>query len=176
MKWVVGVVYAGDGLPRQALRSWEQQVMEDLQPELNLTFETGCALDDPAVMAKIKAAAARGVKVRNVQTGEEFISYRHAARSVGVTDGSIRTALDHGTYSGGYQWAREGEPDPPLAQKKFRVRPVICLDTGEVFESGAAASRSINASSVNYVHTSIHHNCRAYGKRYAYLDSMSQAI
>lgn len=42
--------------------------------------------------------------VRNVETGEVYVTTKLAAEAVGVCSNSIRQAIRHNYYSGGYHW------------------------------------------------------------------------
>jgi hypothetical protein len=57
------------------------------------------------VAAKARAALIRCRKVLNIQTGEIFLGYERAAKSVGVSRKSISAAIKRNGKSGGFSWA-----------------------------------------------------------------------
>lgn len=58
--------------------------------------------------ARVLGQRGNAVKVRCIDTGEEFEAIKDAAEKVGVSDTSIHTALKKGVkyHSGGYRWER----------------------------------------------------------------------
>lgn len=80
------------------------------------------------------------------ETGEVFPNLRAAAKAVGISgSGMIGVAAREGGRAGGFHWFYEGDPRPDASTfKDHRKRPVICYETGEEFESAAAASRVIS--------------------------------
>lgn len=85
------------------------------------------------------------------ETGEVYPSMRAAAVAVGLKSGAnIRFAIDNHSMAGGYHWFFEDQPKPSdEVLGKGRKRPVVCYETGEEFESIAAAARAAGSRSSN---------------------------
>ena len=92
-----------------------------------------------------------GRKTRHVvclETGEVFGSLKEAAQAVGLKDGrSISSCLNGRTLTaGGRHWALEGSDvtiGSAKAKRDRRSKRVVCLETGEVYESMSAAAKAV---------------------------------
>lgn len=84
-----------------------------------------------------------------IETGEEFESYRAAARKIGITSsGKIGDACKDSTKTcGGYHWRYKEDTEKTL-EKIMENLPyaVRCVETGEIFKSAAEAGRSIGVT------------------------------
>ena len=94
-------------------------------------------------------------KVVCIETGVAFSSAKNAAESVKISEARIRDAIKRRCKAGGFHWHYEGEPAPVIEEKAedsrnarspkraaMPRRPVICWETGEVFESIDAAGKA----------------------------------
>ena len=98
---------------------------------------------------KLKRRDAR--RVVCLETGEAFESEKAAAESMGASAHSIRSCVDGKVMTvQGLHWALEGS-DASISSIELRRRtsakPVTCLETGEVFESGVAAAKTLGLKS-----------------------------
>lgn len=76
-------------------------------------------------------AIARGMKVRCVETGEEFNSITEAERKYGWGIGEVVRGRQ--LTAGGYHWERvDGKT---IIKQPFQRKKVICANTGEIFEN-----------------------------------------
>lgn len=95
---------------------------------------------------KLKRRDAR--RVVCLETGEAFESEKAAAESVGTSAHSIRACVDGKIMTvQGLHWALGGSgasiSSIEFMRKRTSAKPVICLETGEVFESAAAAAKAV---------------------------------
>lgn len=117
-----------------------------------------------------------GRPVVNKTTGERFANCRCAAESVGKSYAALRSAVTTGRPKtvGGYIWRYEGAPDfvygprkkkgkltrpvrmTPEGLKKraaatraAKSKPVLNLDTGEIYPSAVAAANAVGAAPGN---------------------------
>lgn len=88
-----------------------------------------------------EAAPTRERRTVCIETGEVFKTATEAAKAVGVSSGQICNSCKTGGLAGGLHWMRLGHPPKTLLQD--RRKKVLCVDTGEVFESAAKAAASI---------------------------------
>ncbi len=116
-----------------------------------------------------------------VETGEEFKSISAAAASVGVSMKAVSSAL-HGKCktAGGHQWAFVGTDISTFrSTEEIRVekaenravskrKRIICVDTGEEFESLLAAANRIGKRSASISDVLRGKRPRAGGFRWAY--------
>lgn len=106
---------------------------------------------------KPKPDASKLVERRRVvclETGEVFASINAAADAVGVTQNAIYLVLRHRNHAaGGFHWYWEGDPKPdPDKFKPRKNHPIMCVETGVVYESVTAAARAVgtkNNSSIS---------------------------
>ena len=82
-----------------------------------------------------------------LETGERFESVTAAAKESGTQAGTLRHCLLEGTTAHGFHFYYADEPKPDSTFFKMpRKRAVICLETGERFESMTAAARKIGVN------------------------------
>ena len=99
---------------------------------------------------KLKRREAR--RVVCLETGEAFESEKAAAESVGASAHSVRACVDGKVMTVlGRHWALEGS-DASISsiestRKLTSAKPVTCLETGETFESAAAAAKALGLKS-----------------------------
>ena len=110
------------------------------------------------------------------ETGEMYPSAKDAARTVGVeaTD-RITTAIARRATAGGLHWYWADEPKPDASEltqpSTTGKRPVICYETGEVFENYIAAGHAVGLKSVFSIIGAIKNKSRAGGYHWYYQDS-----
>lgn len=75
------------------------------------------------------------------ETGAEFPSASAAARWADISYNSIYESVRLGTNAGGYHWYYKSDGKPDSATfRTSKARRVVCIETGEIFESLTAAS------------------------------------
>ena len=96
-------------------------------------------------------------KVVCVETEQVFDSLKDAAGAVGVSVSKISQCI-HGNRlrSGGYRWVTYDDwliGNIPSANKKPRTTPVICIETGEKYDSikDAAVAKNTRADSISKI-------------------------
>ena len=80
-----------------------------------------------------------------LDTGETFESAFQAGRAFGIGAGAVRTSASTGVERNGlhFYYGDEPKPAPEFFIPPNRApRPVVCLDTGETFESSFQAGRA----------------------------------
>ena len=87
-----------------------------------------------------------------LETGKQFNSVENAANAIGVSSGFISRQIKAGKPIKGFYYYYAGEMLPDEYRQKIRnqkkkpnknSRPVICLETGERFESISLVSRML---------------------------------
>lgn len=86
-------------------------------------------------------------RIRCFETGKVYASQAEAARSYKLSPAAISIAKKTGRAAGGVHWHdADKTPDPETfakrRSKKRGLAPVVCCETGEVFESIRLAARS----------------------------------
>lgn len=90
-----------------------------------------------------------------LETGKQFNSVENAANAIGVSSGFISRQIKAGKPIKGFYYYYAGEMLPDEYRQKIRnrkkkpnykSRPVICLETGERFESISLVSRMLGIS------------------------------
>ena len=80
-----------------------------------------------------------------VETGEEFETMAAAALCKNVSHPSItRACKNPNRTAGGFHWRFVDETLQNVTAQKSKPRPVICVETGEEFETMAAAAKHCN--------------------------------
>lgn len=151
-------------LDGRCLRSVEQQVMDDLNPEYNISKNAECALfDDEVIKKRVKS---KEKPIVRLEDGVVFRSASEAARSHGVDKvDNMYTAIKHKWKFAGHYWAYVGDGttlndctdnshkkevarkyNSRIAAKKARSKPVKRLSDGALFPSAKAASLSFGRS------------------------------
>lgn len=96
-----------------------------------------------------------------LETGKQFNSVENAANAIGVSSGFISRRIKAGKPIKGFYYYYAGEMLPDEYRQKIRnrkkkpnykSRPVICLETGERFESISLVSRMFGISKSNVFH------------------------
>lgn len=96
-----------------------------------------------------------------IETGEQFNGTEDAANAIGLSSGFISHQIREGKPIKGFYYYYAGEMLPDERRQKIRnrkkkqnnkPRPVICLETGERFESLTLASRMLGISKSNVFH------------------------
>lgn len=96
-----------------------------------------------------------------LETGKQFNSVENAANAIGVSSGFISRQIKARKPIKGFHYYYAGEMLPDEYRQKIRnqkkkpnykSRPVICLETGERFESISLVSRMLGISKSNVFH------------------------
>lgn len=96
-----------------------------------------------------------------LETGKQFNSVENAANAIGVSSGFISRQIKAGKPIKGFYYYYAGEMLSDEYRQKIRnqkkkpnykSRPVICLETGERFESISLVSRMLGISKSNVFH------------------------
>lgn len=96
-----------------------------------------------------------------LETGKQFNSVENAANAIGVSSGFISRQIKAGKPIKGFYYYYAGEMLPDEYRQKIRnqkekpnykSRPVICLETGERFESISLVSRMLGISKSHVFH------------------------
>lgn len=104
------------------------------------------------------------------ETGEVFESITRAARMLGVDRKDLKRSIK-GRYElkgRHYYYVDEAKPDPRVFIR--RKKPVRCIETGEVFESRAAAARAVGVADTS-LQSAIKRNGTSAGYHWKYVDS-----
>lgn len=150
-------------LSRAHLRDVEQQFIDELTPEYNISKNAYCSLFDAEVVSKrVKTLSKPVVRLTD---GMVFSSGYEAARHHGCSSAdNISTAIRNGWRFAGHFWKLQGQ-DLTLEQAesrwqeadkkrknsasnaaaKARGKQVRRLSDGMIFQSAAAASRHVGA-------------------------------
>ena len=120
----------------------------------------------------------KGKTIVCLETGKQFNSVGNAANAIGVSSGFISRQIRAGKPIKGFYYYYAGEMLPDEYRQKIRnqkkkpnknLRPVICLETGERFESLALASRMLGTS-ISNVFDAIKNGRTAHGLHFYYGD------
>lgn len=159
--------------PVEELDEKEIQYIAELKPEYNLSKGGKSGLRGykhpksfGEKISKILIRNPRGAKkVINVETGEIFNSIKSAAESVGKSRDVIWRAL-YGRIktAGGYHWKFLSEYDEHeiLCDEKPYRKPVMCIETGEIFPSARVAAKSVGVS-FSLISIALHGKCKTAG-------------
>lgn len=109
------------------------------------------------------------------ETGEEFPSVTAAAKAVGLKrTAGVSTAAKNGGVAGGYHWYYADEPRPTSFEVKdtkiAAKRPVICVETGQTFDSLKDAAAAIGVKSSSNFIAAIKENRTLGGYHWRYAD------
>lgn len=152
----------GDGGAGRPISEKQRQIISE--------SNKGKVLSD---ITKTKISDSKGVPVVCVDTGDIFKSITAAAEWAGVALPSISAALHHKRHtSGGYRWNFVDNPNETEITPQNRKRRVVCIETGEIFESITAASEWAGKN----VHEALRgRNKTAGGYHWQYTDPPSEA-
>ena len=111
------------------------------------------------------------------ETGELFESVADAARAIGVHKRAISISIENHTASGGYHWYYETDERPtPDSFKRIKVRKaVVCVETGEVFDSTGIAAYEMGLT-ISGVSKSARSGQATKGFHFHYIDASSMSI
>lgn len=110
----------------------------------------------------------RARPVINEMTGKVYPSVKNMAEELGVGYGAAINALKHGWHVKGQKvrYADRERPESPRPKRNLH-RNILCVDTGEVFETLSRAAKSIGVTPGGLM-SSIQRGYRVYGKRYEF--------
>jgi len=116
---------------------------------------------DPTYKNKRKKA------VQCIETGQIFESAVEASLFLGLNKQAISVAISNKYAAGSFHWkyVEGGMPNFKPRCKK----PVICIETGQIFESASSASKFIKSSYITSVHAAIKTKTRAGGYHWEYI-------
>ena len=106
------------------------------------------------------------------ETGVVYPSCGEASRQTGIIQSSIaKCANGKMITAGGYKWGFviDGSPVFHEIQDKNKCR-IMCLETGEIFESIAECARSLGDKGPGTLKTTIDFGCRHKGRTYVKVD------
>ena len=106
-----------------------------------------------------------------LETQKIFESAKDAAESLGVSETSIRNACRGKSHtSGGYHWAYIDKTPTPKSKK------VVCMETGQIFESAAEAERWLGVSegSIGKVCRGVYKTAKGYHWKFADDDNKNE--
>lgn len=111
------------------------------------------------------------------ETGELFESVADAARAIGVHKRAISISIENHTASGGYHWYYETDERPtPDSFKRVKDRKaVVCVETGEVFDSTGVAAYEMGLT-ISGVSKSARSGQATKGFHFHYIDDSSMSI
>jgi group I intron endonuclease len=92
----------------------------------------------------MRLAEQKSKQVVCIETGQTFKSIQEAADEVGVLRTTISKVINGKIETaGGYHWAIKGQEDTVVIKKRlyYNNKKVLCIDTGEVFDSVSEAGR-----------------------------------
>ena len=139
----------GEGKAREDGYGRLLETLDRLHREGSLSVKRITALEDYAV----SLASRPRRRVVCLETGEVFDSVSEAARAAGVSQSNISACLNgKARTAAGLHWAPEGSDvsiEGIEAGRKLRVRRVVCLETGDVYESASAAARATGLGQSN---------------------------
>lgn len=121
---------------------------------------------------KRKIGEANGKKVICVETGEVFASSVAASKTLGKSDGAVSMSIRNNQRCGGFhfKYLENYDPEEEIKDKPhYLSKPVVCVETGEVFESAASASRALGFQT-NQVANNIFQGCTCRGFHFRYLE------
>ena len=104
-----------------------------------------------------------------IETGAKYPSIQQAAKETGCDASKISRCCRDGGSTRGLHWIQEG--DDAVSQKKQYKRPVICVETNQVYESIAEANASHGEIRRNpAICAAIKNQGEAYGYHWEYVD------
>lgn len=108
-------------------------------------------------------------RVKRMDDGTIYPSISAAARSQGVSVNKIRLACEHETLIDGSLWEIIDSPGKPTELVERAKRPVLCVETGKIYESLTEAAKDVGRciSAIAQVLSGKSHVCAGYHWRYA---------
>ena len=111
------------------------------------------------------------VPVVCVETGVMYESITEAAETLGLNTSSISHAIRRGNGLHGhhFKYADEGRNRPIVTDKRYKQVPVMCVETGRVYESLKSAAMA-NGTTVGNISSAINTGGRARGLHFQIAD------
>lgn len=84
-----------------------------------------------------------------LDTGEMFESAFQAGRAFGIAAGGVRTSASTGVERNGHHFYYGDEPKQApefFKERHSKIRPIVCLETGETFMGNSGAARPLHVS------------------------------
>lgn len=108
-------------------------------------------------------------RVKRLDDGTIYPSISAAARSQGVSANKIKFACEHKTLIDGSFWKIIDIPGKPTELVERAKRPVLCVETGKIYESLTEAAKDVGrcVSALSQVLSGKSHVCAGYHWRYA---------
>ena len=119
---------------------------------------------------KKKLSIARSKRVMCVESGEIFDSITLAAKSLGLTRNAVGNVLNGVIVSAkGFHFVFVDEESPKVRNAVNKSKSVICLETGEVFDSVKSAAERFCTCEANIKHCATGKYQKAKGYTFRYL-------
>lgn len=117
------------------------------------------------------------VPVVCVETGVMYESITEAAETLGLNTSSISHAIRRGNGLHGhhFKYADEGRNRPIVTDKRYKQVPVMCVETGRVYESLKSAAMA-NGTTVGNISSAINTGGRARGLHFQIAEMRSPSI
>lgn len=121
---------------------------------------------------KEKLKIAHQKRVVCIETGQIFDSITLAAKTLGLTRNAVGNVLNGYSVSAkGYHFAFCDEKSPKVREAIKRCKSVICLETGEIFESVKMAAEKFGTCEANIKHCARGKYKQAKGFTFRYLEN-----
>lgn len=176
-KAVSGIAKNGIDVSIKYNRKWGGYSWRYVSEEEFIQLKRGKEQND-ACVEQIVARVKRGNRDRAVvcwETGVIYKSTSEAARAIGVTVAAVRLAARTKGTAGKYHWYYADEPKPdPSELKRSAKRAVVCVETGEVFESASAAAKFCKLRHSSSIPQAIERFCCAGG--YHWRDATEEEV
>lgn len=119
-----------------------------------------------------KNRASQSKPVMCLETGITYPSTGEAERQTGIGRSDIaKCATGRSLQAGGYKWGYVIDGNPVFIERANRNQTrIMCLETGEVFESISACARSLGEDKPGTLQSTIKFGCKHRGKTYVKID------